>query len=144
MEGVAKPAVPGWFWVVAALALLWEAMGCFAYLSQVGMSAAALSRLPPEQADMWRAMPVWVWCAYAVAVWLGLAGALLLLLRLRFARLAFAVSLAGIVLQFGWALLNPHRLNLGNGAVLLPVAVFVVGVLLLHFANVAAKRGWLR
>ena len=29
-----KPATPTWYWIVAVLALLWEAAGCYAYLSQ--------------------------------------------------------------------------------------------------------------
>jgi hypothetical protein len=135
--------VPGWYWAVAIAALLWEGLGCFAYLTQVSMGAADYARLPADQAEMWRAMPVWAWSAYATAVWLGLAGAFLLLLRLRWARIAFAVSLVGIVVQFAWALLYPHRVQLSGGAAL-PAIIVVVGVLLLWFTGRAAARGWLR
>jgi len=122
MERIGSRPVPAWFWAVAVVALLWEAMGCLQYVKQ---SPAA------------PALPVWVWSAFAVAVWVGLAGALLLLLRLRWARLAFAVSLLGAVVQFGWAFAR-------TGVTPLGIAVLAAAVALLWFVDHAAKRGWLR
>ena len=82
----ARQNVPGWFWLVAGIAFLWEAMGCYMYVAQVTMSAADLAALPAQQRELWEAMPGWVTGAYAVAVWAGLAGAIGLLLRHRLAR----------------------------------------------------------
>src|SRR4051812_36061209 len=95
-----RPAVPGWFWAAAVVALLWEGAGCYAYLTQISMDAADLAKLPAAQADMWRSMPVWVKGAYAVAVWVGLSGAIGLLMRQRWARETFAVSLLAVIVQF--------------------------------------------
>lgn len=137
--------VPGWYWAVAAVALLWEAMGCYAYLTQVSMEPAALARLPAEQRDIWAAMPGWAVGAYAVAVWAGLLGALGLLLRQSWARLAFAASLLGVIVQFGWTFLaTPILSTMGVSAAAFPAFILVVAALLLWFAGMATKRGWLR
>ena len=137
--------VPGWFWAVAALALLWEAMGCYAYLTQVSMDSAALAGLPAEQREIWAAMPGWAVGAYAVAVWVGLLGALGLLLRRSWARLAFAVSLAGVIVQFGWTFLaTPILSMMGASAAVFPMFILAAAAILLWFSGVSARRGWLR
>ena len=137
--------IPGWYWAVAGLALLWEAMGCFAYLNQVGMEAAELARLPAAQRDIWSAMPAWAVAAYAVAVWVGLLGAVGLLLRRRWARPAFAVSLVAIVVQFGWTFLaTPIMTTSGPSAAAFPAFILLAAALLLWFSGLASKRGWLR
>ena len=145
IDEVAKPAVPGWFWAVAIVALLWELMGCYAYLTQISMSAADLARMPPEQAEMWRAMPIWAKCAYAVAVWVGLTGAIALLMRRRWAREAFAVSLLAVLVQFGWSFLGTSMLRtMGAAGAAFPLVIIVVGAALLWFSGQAIRRGWLR
>jgi hypothetical protein len=137
--------VPGWYWAVAAAALIWEAMGCYAYLTQVGMDAATLAKLPAAQRDLWASMPAWVTGAYAVAVWAGLAGGAGLLLRRDWARLAFAASLVAVIVQFGWTFLaTPILSTIGTSAAAFPAFILAVAALLLWFSAVAAKRGWLR
>jgi len=137
--------VPGWYWAVAVVALLWEAMGCYAYVTQVSMDSAALAQLPARQREIWAAMPAWATGAYAVAVWVGLLGAIALLLRRRWARLAFAASLLGVIVQFGWTFLaTPILSDMGASAAAFPAFIFLVAALLLWFSGVATKRGWLR
>jgi hypothetical protein len=137
--------VPAWYWAVAALALLWEAMGCYAYVSQVSMDSAALAQLPAAQRDIWASMPAWATGAYAVAVWAGLVGAAGLLLRRDWARLAFAASLAGVIVQFGWTFLaTPVLATIGKSAAAFPAFILLVAALLLWFSFAATRRGWLR
>jgi hypothetical protein len=141
MEDATRPAVPAYYWIVAVLALLWEGMGCFSYLGETGMAAAAMMKHTPDQQAVWGAMPVWAWCAFAVAVWVGLVGALLLLLRMRLARIAFIVSLVAVIVQFGWAYLMGGAMRLGPPV--MPAAIVLVGVALMWFSDMAAKRRWL-
>jgi hypothetical protein len=144
-EDVAKPAVPGWFWAAAIVALLWELAGCYAYLTQISMDAADLAKLPAGQAEMWRTMPIWAKCAYAVAVWVGLTGAIALLMRRRWAREAFAVSLLAVLVQFGWAFLGtPMLRTLGLSAAGFPILIILAAAVLFWFAGWATRRGWLR
>jgi hypothetical protein len=131
MEDVREAPVPAWFWIVAAVALLWEAMGCYAYLTQIGAADDAI--------------PAWVSAAYAVAVWVGLSGALLLLMRHRLARIAFIVSLVAILVQFGGLYLaSPGGAPGGMSQAAFGAFVALAGVVLVWFAHHAAARGWLR
>lgn len=139
------PGVPGWYWAVVALALLWAAAGCFAYVMQVSMGEAELAALPAAQREIWEMMPAWVTAAYAVAVWAGLAGALGLLLRRRWSRTAYIVSLAGVVGQFGWTFLgSPILKTVGPSAAAFPLFIAAASAAQIGFAGYAAKRGWLR
>jgi len=136
---------PSWYYVVAGLATLWALLGCFAYLSQVSMGPDAMAQLPAAQREIWAMTPAWVTGAYAVAVWVGLAGAIALLLRRNFARIAYIVSLVAIVVQFGWTFAaTPILTTMGATAALFPLFIAAMGAVLVWFAGHAAARGWLR
>ena len=137
---------PTWFWIVSVLALLWAGAGCAAYLLQVGMSPADMAKLPAAQRAIWAMMPEWVMAAYALAVWLGLAGAVALLLRRRIARSLYIVSLAAVIVQFGWTFLATPILTTVGAVQSLPFPLFIVvaGVALIWLSQIAIARGWLR
>ena len=141
----ARPAVPVWFWIVAVLALLWELAGCFAFYTQMTMTPEAMAKLPVAQREIWEATPVWINAAYGVAVVVGLAGAILLLLRRRLAATAFLVSLAAVIVQFGYTFLATPILKtmpLGESAPF-PAFVVLMAAGLWWFAGWAGKTGWL-
>ena len=134
--------VPGWFYAVAGLVLLFEAIGCWMYIAQVGADRAAL---PLDQRAMWDATPTWMTAAYAIAVWVGLAGAGLLLLRRKLAVPLLLVSLVAVVVQFSGLFLVPQlRQTVPESALLTPVVLILACFLILQFARVAQRRGWLR
>ena len=145
MEVVRGVKPPVWYWIVAVLALLWALAGCFAFVTQMTMGAAELARLPAAQREVWEAMPGWVEGAYAVAVGAGLLGSAALLLRRRWAWELFALSLAGIVVQFGWTFLaTPILGTLGPAATVpFPAIIAIVCIAEIVFARMAAARGWL-
>ena len=144
MDGSTRP--PAWYWIVAVLALLWEATGCYFYVVQVRMDAADLAALPPQQAAAFAAMQSWQWSLFAVAVWAGLLGALGLLLRRRvLAVLGLWVSLIAAVIQYGYAFTTPEIQAMPAAEALpLPISICVIGLALVLFAGSAATRGWLR
>lgn len=74
-------AAPKWLLWVGILFLLWNLMGIGAFASQWSMSADDIGKLPPDQRDLWLAMPGWAWAAYAIGVVVGTLGAIGLLLR---------------------------------------------------------------
>lgn len=136
------PPVPAWFWIIAVLALLFEAFGCLMYYTQVSADPATL---PVDQRAMWQATPAWMVAAYAVAVWVGLAGAVLLLLRRRHAVPLLLVSLIAVVVQFGGILVVPDlRDMVPPDAYAAPIAIFLIAYGIWHFSLHARKRGWLR
>ena len=69
------------FWIIAVLALLWNLMGVFQYLSTTLWADAIKEALPPEQVALMDALPSWYSYVFAVAVFAGVIGSLLLLIR---------------------------------------------------------------
>jgi hypothetical protein len=135
---------PGWYWAAAVAALIWTLIGCYAYLTQVGMDDTQLAALPQAQQDVWRAMPPWATAAYAIAVWSAFAGAVGLLLRWVVAVPLFALSLIGIVVQFGWVFGATDILTtVGPSSTLFPLFIAIVAAVMLWLARTAARRGWI-
>jgi len=133
---------PTWFTTLSLLALLWEALGCFMYLSQVTTDPATL---PLDQRALWEATPAWSVGAYAIAVWVGLLGALLLLLRRNRAVPLLFVSLLGVAVQFSALILVPKLAGaVSSDVFLLPAVIFIVCYGIFHLALLGKKRGWLR
>jgi hypothetical protein len=134
MEDMTSRSVPGWFWIVAGVALLWEAFGAYIYLSQ--------SLLPDAQREGgYATMASWQWGVFAVAVWSGVAGAVALLLRSRWATLLLLVSFLAAAFQYGYAAWSG---GIDADARPIAIAVMVVGVLLVMFSSRARRRRWLR
>ena len=107
MNDTMTTRTPWHLWVVGVLALLWNSFGWVDYtmtqtrqdewFAQMGMTAAQL--------EYFNAMPAWTHAAWAIGVWGGALGAILLLLRRKWAMPVFVVSflgwLAGAVYAFG-------------------------------------------
>ena len=134
--------VPGWFWAGAVMALLWEAFGCFMYVSQVTTDPATL---PIDQRTMWEVSPSWMIAAYAIAVWVGLIGAVLLLMRRKLSVPVLLVSLLAVVVQFSALVLVPQlRETTPSDALLVPVIIVIACYVIWQFSKLADRRGWLR
>src|SRR6185436_14649472 len=91
---------PAWFWIVAILLLLWEAMGCFACIQQFRLGAEAMGPVDDWSLKYYAALPPWYNPVYAVATFGGLLGGLMLLLRKSLASVFFWVSLVAIIVMF--------------------------------------------
>lgn len=142
MNEQTQSTVPGWFRIAAVLALLWEGFGCAMYLMQVTTDPASL---PIDQRAMWNATPPWMVGAYAIAVWVGLVGAVLLLMRRKLAEPLLLISLLAVVVQFGGVLAVPAlREVTPDSAYTLPIVIFVVCYGIYMLARRARKQGWLQ
>lgn len=137
---------PKYYYGVVGVLTLWALIGCYTYLAQVTMTAADVAALPTAQRDMMAGLPTWVTAVYAIAVWSGLAGAICLLLRMKFARSAYIASLVAIIVQFGWILIMlPIIETMGFAeAAGFPIFIAVVGAISVWFAGNATRHGWLR
>lgn len=133
---------PAWFTLAAVAAVLFEGFGAYSYL--VHMTTDPNS-LPIDQRDLVMAMPIWMDAAYAVAVWVGLVGAILLVLRRRLAAPLLLLSLLAAVVQFGALLVDPALRNLvGSDDLLVPFVILVICYAIWHLAWRARRSGWLR
>ena len=136
-----RPA-PRWFTIAAIGALLFELAGCAMYLMQVSVDPASL---PVDQRALWDAAPSWMVAAYAVAVWVGLIGAILLIMRRHLAEKLLLVSFVAVLVQFSALLLVPQLRNLTTSdALFLPFLIIVASYSIWHFAWMARRSSWLR
>jgi hypothetical protein len=137
---------PTWFRVVAVLLLLWGAAGIFAFYVHVTTDAAALAALTDYDRQSYLALPDWYNAVFALAVWPALLGSLALLLRSRFARPLYLLSLVGVIVQFGWVFGATDLMAVKGVAatVPFPFVIFLLAVVQVWLAGIAIKRGWLR
>lgn len=142
MDTIRFGAARRWFGAAAIAALLWEIFGCAMYVLHVTTEQADLRA---EQAAMWTASPVWSIAAYAIAVWVGLAGAVMLVMRRRLAEPLLLVSLIAALVQFSSLLLVPQvREVTPAGAWIMPAFIILVCAAIWLFARHSKRHGWLR
>lgn len=137
--------VPTTLWIVGAVALVWNLIGVAMFFLQTNLGPEQIAALPPEQQQVYAAMPAWLDIPYGVAVFGGVLGALALLLRRRWAVALFAVSLLAVVVQMaGVYALTPAWAVSGVSG--LPMALLIIAIagFLFWYARRAAARGWLR
>lgn len=135
---------PLWFFVVAVIALLWNAAGLMAVVADLRLSAADIAALSPDQQAMYAARPGWSVVGSVLAVGAGTLGCLLLLLRKRLAAAVFALSLVGVVVQDLGIFVVAGAGKDGNPVpFLLQGLVLLIAVGLLLLARRAQGRAWL-
>lgn len=140
MASVVGGKPPVWFWIVSGAFLLWQLMGGYAFYVY-----AVVGPEDPYQRRLGELMPFWYNWVFAVAVFAGIAAAAALLARNRLAKPLALVSLVAVILQYGYVIgttdLIAHQgLVMATG---LPVTIAVLGAVMLWFAGVSIRRGWL-
>jgi len=140
----ARAALPRYYWGIAIVALLWNLLGVFAYVSQVTLTEEAIHAMPLEQQALYTDIPVWATSAYAIAVTAGTIGCLLLLLRNAWAVPVFLVSLAGVLVQMYHAFVLAGAYDvLGPTSIILPTLIVAIGVALIWFSRIAKEKRWI-
>lgn len=138
MEEHRSGSVPGSYWVIAVIGLLWNGLGAYLYtLSNLG-DPSVTAGAPPELLDYIANMPVWAHAGWAFGIWGSLAGSLLMLARSRHAVGAFVVSALGAVVSYA-AQAMAGVLTLAQPLVILAVIAF-----LWWYCRRAAGLGFLR
>ena len=84
------------FWVIGAVALIWNVLGSANYLMQ--MNSELVATLPDTHRAIIEGRPAWATGGFAIAVFGGALGGLLLLLRKSVAVYLFIASLLGTIL----------------------------------------------
>jgi hypothetical protein len=143
MTGRTRP--PLWFWIVAVLLLLWGLSGTFACIQQWRLGAEAMGPATNYDRILYARLPGWYNPVYTVATVGGLLGAVALLARSRWAEALFAVSLAAVVIMFGWLFVATDIIAWkGAGTVLpFPILIAAVAAFGIWFSRIAHNRGWI-
>jgi hypothetical protein len=127
---------------VAIIALLWNLIGCAAYLMDVTLTPEAVAAMSPDQQALYAARPAWAVAVYAIAVWGGALGCVGLIMKKRWAKGALLASLLGLIAQ-DIALFGMSPVAIETSVYALQGMVLMIAVLLLLLANKAARQGWL-
>ena len=136
---------PRWFITVAILLLLWAIAGVASFAAHVVVGERMATEQGAWDLAYYRALPAWFAWDYAVATLAALAGAIALLMRSRHAVVLYLVSLAGVVIQFGYVFLGTDLLAHKGAAATLPFPAFIalMGAVQIAVAMMAARRGWI-
>ena len=140
-DDTAPRPVAGWFKIAAIASIAFMALGCVGYLASVLVDPATL---PLDQRNLMEARPLWMVCAYAIAVWVGLIGAVMLLMRKAIAEKLLLISLVGAVLTFAPYAIVPAVSNLvSTNDIAVAVVVILITWTIYWFSRRSRQRGWL-
>lgn len=142
---VADRRAPGWFRVVAVLLVIWGLAGCVACVQQIRLGAEALGPASDYDRALFAGLPGWYMPIYAVATSGGLLGAVALVARSRWAVPLYALSLAAVVVQFGYTFVATDLIAAKGAAETVPFPLFIAAVAAAATALSvrATRRGWI-
>ena len=131
------------FWVIGAVALIWNVMGVMNFFVQ--MNPDMLTAYRESERAIVEGRPAWATGAFAIAVFGGALGCLLLLLRKSAAYYMFIASLLGVILTM------IHTLGIANSTIDFgPFEIFtmilmplVVAAFLIWYSKWAQSKGWI-
>lgn len=142
---------PVHLWIFGALALLWNSFGAFDYLKtrmrDTDYLAVMMPGVDPGAVLAWiDGFPIWAQFGWGLGVWGGVLGAILLLMRNRWAVPVFAASLVGAVLGLGYQIVAAPPLAGVEGpmADIMPFVIILVALALFLYARTMKARGVLR
>ena len=151
MATTARGRTPVHLWIVGILSLLWGCMGAYDYMMTRMHNTAYFEKsmpgVDPNIALAWLdGMPMYAQIGWGLGVWAGLLGAVLLLMRSRYALWAYAASLIGMVLCFGYQLGLAPPLPGADGPMfkVFPLLITAFGLFLLWYSWTMEKKGVLR
>lgn len=127
------------FWVIGAIALIWNVMGSISFFVQ--MNPEMLAQYRESERAIVEGRPVWATVGFAIAVFGGAFGSLLLLLRKSFAFYLFIASLLGVIVTMAHALGVGIDFGLGEilGIILMPL---IVAAFLIWYSKYTVRTGW--
>ncbi len=132
------------YWIIAVIALIWNAMGVMAYLARAYMTDDAKALLPEAQRELYENVPAWATAAFAIAVFGGLLGSIALIIKKKWAVPLFLISLLGIIVQMVYNFFLSNNMEVyGPGGYIMPIVVIIIGIFLYMYSKKAKSNGWI-
>ena len=128
------------FWVVGAVALVWNAMGVLNLIMQ--MNPDVLATYPESHQTIVANQTGWIAASVTVAIIGGTIGCVLLLLRKAGAVYLFYASLIGTIIVVAHTLSLSIELSASDIVMIIAMPV-VVAALLAWYSRWTATRGWI-
>ena len=131
------------FWVIGAVALIWNVMGAINFIVQ--MNPDALESFPESHRAIIEGRPVWATGGFAIAVFGGALGCLLLLLRKSVAYYLFVASLLGVIVTMVHTLgIAGSTINFSPFEILMMILMpLVVAAFLIWYSRWGHGKGWI-
>ena len=143
MKQKTNSAVPRWYWVIAAAALLWNLLGCAVFATEIFAQEAVMQSMTEDQKQWARSIPAWIYFVYALAVSTGVAGSIGLFLRKGWTVALFAICLAAVIVQMVYTMIIGGGMQvMGPSGSVMPSLVIVFSAALLWFSWLARSRSW--
>ena len=128
------------FWLIGAVALVWNAMGVVNIFMQ--MNPVVLATYPESHRTIVASQTGWIAASVTIAIFGGALGCVLLLLRKAGAIYLFFASLIGTIVVVAHTLSLPVDLS-SSDMVMIIVMPVVVAALLAWYSKWTAIRGWI-
>lgn len=133
--------VASWYMIAAVGSLLFMSFGCVLYLMHM---LADPSTMPVDQRAAYEAEPAWVIGAYALSMWVGLAGAVLLLLKKKLAEPFLALALVGALVWLSGSIgVTKLRETMSATDLLVVIVMVALTWTIFWFARHSRQRGWI-
>jgi len=130
------------FWIIGAVAFIWNSMGIDSYLNQVYKSERFKTMYTQEQLDIIYNLPSWVTTAFAIAVFSSVIASLLFLMRKKLAKMFFLIGLIAIIVQTSYnAFMNPGKEFYGSTEYSMLIIIPLFAVFMYWFTKKYADDG---
>lgn len=145
MAAYIRQRPPGWFPLAAGVLILWGLAGCASLYAHIAFGSELAAKAGEWDRAYYAGLPMWFVPVYAAAVLGGLLGSVALAMRSRMAKPLFILSLAAVVVQFGYVFLATDIIAHKGALMTLPFPLLIaaVAVFQIWFARYARRRGWI-
>ena len=128
------------FWLISAIALIWNVLGSVNFFMQ--MNPEMLDAYRESERAIIQGRSAWATGGFAIAVIVGALGGLLLLLRKSAATYLFVASFLGVIVT------TAHTLSVDFDFSLIEILVMVlmplvVAAFLIWYSRYAESKGWI-
>lgn len=136
--------LPIFFWIITVVAILWNLLGVFHYLTEMFISPEQISAMKPEMQELYKNSPIYLKIFFGLGVFGGLLGSVGLIRRKSWAITFLLISLIAVILQFASSVLMTDALEvMGNSALILPAVIILFASFIFWYGRYAKAQGLL-
>ena len=136
--------IPTWFWVASIIFLLWNLMGIMSFYMHTFITEKALMALPEAERNLYGQYPLWVDFIFGLAVFTGTIGCVGLLMKKKWVKNLFMISLFSVIVQMSHNMFMTDTLDVyGYVSFVMPILVILIAGLLVWFTSYSTKKTWL-
>ena len=142
---LSQAKTPVWYWILAVIGLLWFGLGALDYTATQYRLDWYMGGFTEEQLAHFYGFPTWFYAVWALSVWGSFLGAILLILRMKLASLAFLVALITYVIAsiYSYGFSDAYAV-MGLFGVVFGIVIFVSVLAYFWLARWASQRGILK